>query len=188
MLIASLILAAAVNPVLAHYDANESKHLVPMLAEVIHFPTYEGQADAHAAQKAWLLKAASDLGFVGRDAGKVTEIELPGPAGAPVLGLIVHGDVQPVDADAWSFSPWGGGVADGYVLGRGAADDEGPLVQALLAMKALKESGVKRTHTLRLLVGSEEESSATEMTEYLKTHKAPDYSLVLDAEVPVVVG
>jgi predicted dipeptidase len=188
MLIASLILAAAVNPVLAHYDANESKHLVPMLAEVIHFPTYEGQTDAHAAQKAWLLKAASDLGFVGRDAGKVTEIELPGPADAPVLGLIVHGDVQPVDADAWSFSPWGGGVADGYVLGRGAADDKGPLVQALLAMKALKESGVKRTHTIRLLVGSEEESSATEMTEYLKAHKAPDYSLVLDAEFPVVVG
>ena len=188
MLMASLILAAAVDPVLAHYDAHESKHLVPMLTEVIRFPTHQYEPDAHAAQKEWLLKAASDLGFVGRDAGKVTEIELPGPAGAPVLGLVVHGDVVPVDAEAWSFPPFEGRVENGYVMGRGAADDKGALVQALLAMKALKESGVARTHTIRLLVGSEEESSATEMAEYLKTHAPPHYSLVLDSEFPVVVG
>ena len=188
MILASLILAAAVDPVLAHYDKVESKHLVPMLQEVIRFPTYEKNDEAHAAQKQWLLQAAKDLGFVARDAGKVTEIELPGPANAPVLGLVVHGDVQPVDADAWPYSPFEGRVENGFVMGRGAADDKGPLVQALLAMKALKESGVARTHTIRLLVGSEEESSATEMPEYLKTHAAPDYSLVLDSEFPAVVG
>src|SRR5205085_6790428 len=60
--------------------------------------------------------------------------------------------------------------------------------QALLAMHALATSGVKRTHTIRLLVGSQEESDATEMGEYLKRHAPPDYSLVLDSEFPVVVG
>jgi succinyl-diaminopimelate desuccinylase len=188
MLLASLLLAAAVDPVLAHYDAHENKHLVPMLSEVIRFPTYQHNPEAHDAQTEWLLKTAGDLGFVARDAGKVIEIELPGPIDGPVLGLVVHGDVVPVDADAWSFAPFEGREDNGFVLGRGAADDKGPLVQALLAMKALKESGVRRTHTIRLLVGSEEESSATEMPEYLKTHKAPDYSLVLDSEFPVVVG
>ena len=188
MLIASLILAASVDPVLAHYDKHEAKHLVPMLSEVIKFPTHQYDPEAHKAQKAWLAKVAKDMNFVARDAGKVTEIELPGPPDAPVLGLVIHGDVQPAEPDAWSFGPWEGSVADGYVLGRGAADDKGPLIQALLAMKALAESGVERTHTIRLLVGSEEESSATEMKEYLETHKAPDYSLVLDSEFPVVVG
>jgi len=188
VLLASLLLAAAVDPVLAHYDRHESRHLVPMLTEVLHFRTYEHNVEAHAQQKEWLLKAASDLGFVARDAGKITEIELPGPENAPVLGLVVHGDVVPVDPEAWAFDPFGGGVEKGHVLGRGSADDKGPLVQALLAMKALKESGVARTHTVRLLVGSEEESSATEIPEYLKTHEAPDYSLVLDSEFPVVVG
>jgi succinyl-diaminopimelate desuccinylase len=96
--------------------------------------------------------------------------------------------VQQAEAEAWSFSPWEGRVENGFVLGRGSADDKGPLIQALLAMKALAESGVERTHTVRLLVGSEEESSATEMKEYLETHKPPDYSLVLDSEFPVVVG
>jgi succinyl-diaminopimelate desuccinylase len=187
-LTAALLATTLSTKVLAHYDKNESKKLVPLLSEVLQFPTVENNAEAHDAQKAWLAKTATDLGFAVRDAGKITEIELPGPEGAPVLGLVIHGDVQPVEADAWSFPPFGGLVQNGYVLGRGSADDKGPLVQALLAMKALKESGVARTHTVRLLVGSEEESKATEMGEYLKSHAPPDYSLVLDAEFPVIVG
>jgi predicted dipeptidase len=192
VLIASLVLAAAVgspaDAVLAHYEQHESKHLVPMLVEVIRFPTYQFNDEAHVNQKAWLMKAAADMGFVARDAGKITEIELPGPANAPVLGLVIHGDVVAADPDAWSFPPFEGRVENGYVLGRGAADDKGPLIQALLAMKSLAASNLQRTHTIRLLVGSEEESAASEMEEYLKTHQPPDYSLVLDSEFPVVVG
>lgn len=192
MLIASLILAAAVaspaDVVVAHYEQHEAKHLVPMLVEVIRFPTYQFNDEAHANQKAWLMKAAADLGFVARDAGKITEIELPGPGDAPVLGLVIHGDVQPADPDPWSFPPFAGRAENGYVLGRGAADDKGPLIQALLAMKSLAATDLPRTHTIRLLVGSEEESAAGEMDEYLKTHQPPDYSLVLDSEFPVVVG
>jgi predicted dipeptidase len=188
MFLASLLLAATVDPVLARYESHEAKHLVPMLSEVIRFSTHQHDAEAHAAQKAWLMKVAKDMNFVARDAGKITELELPGPPNAPVLGLVIHGDVQPAEADAWSFSPFEGRVENGYVLGRGSADDKGPLIQALLAMKSLAETDLARTHTIRLLVGSEEESSSTEMKEYLETHTAPDYSLVLDSEFPVVVG
>jgi predicted dipeptidase len=194
VLIASLVLAATVvspAPVLKHYEANESKKLVPMLSEVIQFSTHQFDLEAHANQKAWLMKTAADLGFVARDAGKITEIELPAtvsPETAPVLGLVIHGDVQQADAETWSFPPFSGGVENGYVLGRGSADDKGPLIQALLSMKALAATGLKRTHTVRLIVGSEEESAAGEMAEYLKDHQPPDYSLVLDSEFPVVVG
>ncbi|HVG25311.1 MAG TPA: M20/M25/M40 family metallo-hydrolase, partial [Thermoanaerobaculia bacterium] len=181
MLLASIVLAAAVKPVLAHYDAHERARLVPMLTEVVRFATEQQNSEAHAQQKQWLMKTAAELGFLARDAGKITEIELPGPANAPVLGLVVHGDVVPAEVEAWSSHPYAAEVTDGIITGRGVADDKGPLVQALLAMKALKESGVKRTHAIRLLVGSEEESSANEMAEYLKTHNAPDYSLVLDS-------
>jgi len=182
-------LATNVAKVEQRYEQVESKQLIPMISEVIRFPTYEHNEQAHADQKAWLMKTAATLGFVARDAGKVTEIELPAAAkNAPVLGLVVHGDVQPVEADAWSFPPFNGVVSNGYVNGRGSADDKGPLVQALMAMKSLKESGLKRTHTIRLLVGSTEESDSGEMKEYLADHKAPDYSLVLDSGFPVIVG
>jgi len=192
-MLATVFLLATLNGTVAkvqkHYDRVEAKQLVPMLSEVLRFPTYEHNDEAIAQQKAWLMKTGRSLGFVVRDSGKITEVELPAPnAGAPVLGLVVHGDVQPVDLEAWSFPPFGGTFDEKFVYGRGSADDKGPLVQALLAMKALKESGVKRTHTIRLLAGSREESEADEMPEYLKTHAAPDYSLVLDSEFPVVIG
>jgi len=188
-ILAATALTANIDKVIQRYDSVESKQLVPITSEAVRFATFEHNDEAHAAQKAWLMKTATELGFVTRDAGKITEIELPATSpDAPVLGLVVHGDVQPVEADAWSFPPFEGRVENGFIYGRGSADDKGPLAQALTVMKALKESGVARTHTIRLLVGSEEESSATEMPEYLKTHAAPDYSLVLDSEFPVIVG
>src|SRR3954453_16744942 len=192
MVLSAILLAATlqsrVASVVKIYDRDYAKKLVPMLTEVISFPTTQFDADGHIAQKAWLAKAANDLDLTYRDAGLVDEIELPGPPNAPVLGLMGHGDVQPAEADAWSFPPFGLKADKNYVYGRGSADDEGPLVQALLAMKSLKDSGIARTHTVRLLVGSDEESNNTDVAEYLKTHKPPDYTLVLDSEFPVVVG
>jgi succinyl-diaminopimelate desuccinylase len=62
------------------------------------------------------------------------------------------------------------------------------MVQALLAMAALRDSGLKRTHTIRLLVGSDEESTNKDFAEYLRKHRPPALSLVLDSDFPVVVG
>lgn len=182
------LLAQGAGKPRAYYDRELAKRTVPLLQEVLRFPTVAGNDQARQDQQAWLRKTGTDLGFVVRDAGKVTEIDLPGPEGAPVLGLVVHGDVQPVDEKAWSIPPFQGAAEPGKVLGRGAADDKGPLVQALLAMKALKETHAPLTHTLRLLVGSDEESTNLDMAEYLKAHPAPAFSLVLDSAFPVVVG
>ncbi|WP_243323443.1 Sapep family Mn(2+)-dependent dipeptidase [Geothrix sp. SG200] len=173
-----------------HYDRHLALRMVPLLSEVIRFPTVAGNTKAWADQKTWIQQLARDLGFEVRDAGKVMEVDLPatgGRVGAPVLGLLVHGDVQPVD-DHWSIPPFSGTVKDGRVLGRGAADDKGPMIQALLAMKALREAGPARTSTIRLLVGSDEESTNTDITDYLKANRPPDFSLVLDSAFPVVVG
>ncbi|HEX3068487.1 MAG TPA: Sapep family Mn(2+)-dependent dipeptidase [Thermoanaerobaculia bacterium] len=191
-MIAALLFAATLqtnaDDVTKIYEHDYASRLVPLLSEVLQFPTTQFDTEAHAAQKEWLAKSARDLSLTYRDAGLIDEIELPGPAGAPVLGLMVHGDVQPVDAEAWSVSPFSGKADDKFVYGRGSADDKGPLVQALLAMKSLEESGIKRTHTIRLLVGSDEETTNTDVTAYLKSHQAPDYTLVLDSGFPVIVG
>jgi len=55
-------------------------------------------------------------------------------------------------------------------------------------MRSLKESRVRLTHTVRLLVGSDEESENKDFAVYLASHEPPDLSLVLDAEFPVVIG
>jgi succinyl-diaminopimelate desuccinylase len=170
------------------YDERLASRAIPLLTEAIRFKTVQGDTAARDAQAAWVAKTAGALGFSTRDKGKIVEVELPGPPGAPVLGLVVHGDVQPVEEKAWSIPPFAGVVKDGIVLGRGAADDKGPLVQALLAMKALERAGPARTHTIRLLIGSDEESDNLDMKEYLAGNRPPDYALVLDFLFPVVVG
>jgi predicted dipeptidase len=190
--ITAILLAATLQTNVASvttvYEHDYAARLVPLLTEVVSFPTTQFDTEGHAGQKAWIAKTAHDLGFTYRDAGAVDEVELPGPAGGPVLGLMVHGDVQPVDMDDWAFSPFSGKADETYVYGRGSVDDKGPLVQALLAMKALEQSGVARTHTVRLLIGTDEESNNTDVTTYLKTHQPPDYTLVLDSSFPVVTG
>lgn len=162
--------------------------LEPLLSEVMAFPTVWTDKEALAAQRRWLARIGPELGFVVRDRETMTEVELPGPDGAPVLGLVVHGDIQPISPAEWTVPPFAATFKDGAVWGRGAADDKGPLVQALLVMAALKSSGVARTHTVRLLVGTDEEHGGEDLETYKASHPLPDVSLVLDSDFPVVAG
>lgn len=186
-----LVAAQPSKAVHENYEQNLAPRLVPLLSEIIRFPTIAGNTKAWDDQKTWIVRLAKDFGLSPRDAGKVLEVDLPSSAPesakAPVIGLLVHGDVQPVGTN-WTIPPFEGVVEDGMVLGRGSADDKGPLIQALLAMKALKEAGPIRTSTIRLLIGSDEESTNTDITDYLKLNQPPLYSLVLDSNFPVVVG
>lgn len=170
------------------YQQRYAARMTPLVCEAVKFRTEPGNADAVIQQAHWLEEKARQFGFVYRDAGPVTEIELPGPPGAPVLGLIVHGDVQPAGESEWTVPPFTCTLRDGNLYGRGVADDKGPLVQALLAMAALRDTGRARTQTIRLLVGSDEESSNLDMAAYLKSHVPPYLTLVLDSQFPVVVG
>ena len=76
-------------------DDDISDRLVPLLTEAIRFPTVRGNLEARDAQQRWLLDTARTMGFHARDTGKVVEIDLPAAPDAPILGLVVHGDVQP---------------------------------------------------------------------------------------------
>ena len=193
-LLTLLLLAPAAAPAQTASDCVRIYHqryaarMTPLVCEAVKFRTEPGNTEAVIEQARWLEEKARQFGFVYRAAGGVTEIELPGPAGAPVLGLVVHGDVQPAGESEWTVPPFTCTLRDGNLYGRGAADDKGPLVQALLAMAVLRDSGRARTQTVRLLVGSDEESNNLDIATYLKSHTPPPLTLVLDSEFPVVVG
>jgi succinyl-diaminopimelate desuccinylase len=189
--IALSLAAAPTQPgatVWAELQSRWRPRLEPLLSEALRFPTVHGDQEALRAQRQWLVRLGPELGFVVHDRETMTEIDLPGPEGAPVLGLVVHGDLQPVNASEWSVPPFSGAVKDGAIWGRGAADDKGPMIQALLAMAALGTSGLARTHTVRLLVGTDEEGGGSDIDAYRKAHRLPDASLVLDSDFPVVIG
>ncbi len=194
LLLTLLLLAAATAPAQTASDGVRIYHqryaarMTPLVCEAVKFRTEPGNTEAVVEQAHWLEEKARQFGFVYRAAGPVTEIELPGPEGAPILGLVVHGDVQPAGESEWTVPAFTCTPREGNLYGRGVADDKGPLVQALLAMAALRDSGRARTQTIRLMVGSDEESNNLDIATYLKSHTPPPLTLVLDSEFPVVVG
>ena len=73
------------------------------------------------------------------------------------LDILAHLDVVPA-GDGWSVTgPFEPLEKDGKIYGRGTADDKGPAVAALYAMRAVKELGLPVSKNARLVLGTDEE-------------------------------
>ncbi len=103
------------------------------------------------------------------------------------LGILTHLDVVPAGPD-WEYEPFHCTLKDGKLIGRGVADDKGPAVAALYAMRCLYELAVPMVHSVRLIMGCSEETGSADMAYYVKHCKIPDFSFVPDAEFPVCNG
>jgi len=142
----------------------------------------------HIAFKAYLKQEAERLGFDVADHGWVVVVGMG--KSEQRVGIVTHGDVQPVDPKKWKKSPF---VLDqtsepGKLLARGAEDDKGPIATALYAMKALKDQQLPLSKRIELYVYMGEESNWEPLVEFLKTHEPPQVSITLDAEYPAVVA
>ncbi|MBJ7311840.1 dipeptidase [Rugamonas sp. CCM 8940] len=138
--------------------------------------------------KRYLREQARRLGFDFHDYGMVLVIGLG--KGSERVGVITHGDVQPVDPSKWAKSPF---VLDrvsepGRLLGRGTEDDKGPIATALYAMKAIKDRQPGLRKRIELYVYMGEESDWAPLQAFLAKHKPPQMNITLDAEYPVVVA
>jgi carboxypeptidase PM20D1 len=77
----------------------------------------------------------------------------------PIL-LLAHQDVVPADsgtAGEWSYPPFAGKIADGYIWGRGALDVKSSLMGILEAVEALLGEGFWPRRTVLLVFGHDEE-------------------------------
>lgn len=75
----------------------------------------------------------------------------------PVV-LMAHYDVVPANADEWDEDPFGGRIDHGWVHGRGALDDKGPLIVILEAVEALLAEGFTPARDVYLSFGGNEET------------------------------
>ena len=108
-------------------------------------------------------------------------------SGEKEIALLGHLDVVP-EGDGWSHDPYDMIEKDGYIYGRGVADDKGPTVLGLYAMKCMKELGVQPNYTFRLVMGCSEETGMSDMPHYLAAEKAPTFAFTPDADFPVCIG
>lgn len=130
-----------------------------------------------------------DLGILYRWRGRT--------AHDPVV-LMAHYDVVPVDeSDAWRHPPFEGRIDGGWVHGRGALDDKGPLVVILDAVENLLAGGFTPARDVYLSFGGDEETfggAARAVAETLRDRGVEPWLVldeggaVVDAPLPFVRG
>jgi carboxypeptidase PM20D1 len=79
---------------------------------------------------------------------------------APPILLMGHLDVVPVEPETearWTYPPFSGRVADGFVWGRGALDIKGPVLGILTAVERLLIEGYEPGRTVYIALGHNEE-------------------------------
>lgn len=114
--------------------------------------------------------------------GNITGYEQP-----KIMGILGHLDVVPAGS-GWDFEPYGGEIHDGEIWGRGTTDDKGPVVSCLYCMKSLKDAGFKPVHTIRLILGLDEETGWKGMDYYFTKEARPDFGFTPDADFPIING
>ncbi|MGC5170948.1 M20/M25/M40 family metallo-hydrolase [Microbacterium sp. DT81.1] len=96
------------------------------------------------------LERITDFGLLFRWAGH--------EASAQPVVLMAHYDVVPVDeSDDWTFPPFEGRIEDGWVFGRGALDDKGPLAVVMDAVENLLAEDFTPARDVYLSFGGNEE-------------------------------
>ena len=121
--------------------AEQRRELVTtLLSELIQLDTINPPGNEKiAADYVGKFCTARGIPFKTYDPGenRTSLIAEIGTGQSPRLFIPAHTDVVPV-GEGWSVPPLGGIVKDGYVWGRGATDDKGPLAGLLAAADYLK--------------------------------------------------
>ncbi|HWQ59031.1 MAG TPA: M20/M25/M40 family metallo-hydrolase, partial [Clostridia bacterium] len=76
-------------------------------------------------------------------------------------------------------------LGDGFLHGRGVEDDKGPAVLCLYVLRALLELRIPLKRKLRLIVGTSEEGTWTDMANYAAEFGMPDFGFSPDGEFPI---
>ncbi len=106
--------------------------------------------------------------------------------GEEILGILGHLDVVPAGDGGWIDPPFSATIRDGKIYARGAMDDKGPTVAAYIALKMIKDQGIKLNKKVRIILGCDEESGMRGIIHYLSKEKMPDLGFAPDAEFPLI--
>ena len=187
-------LSPAATATALHARKTYAAQVVDSLAGMVAFNTVADpkvpfdRNPAHIGFKRFIKQEAFRLGLDFTDYGYVMVVGLG--EGKERVGVVTHGDVQPVDPSKWKQSPFKlDRVSEpGLLLGRGTEDDKGPIATAMYAMKAIKDRKLALKKRIELYIYMAEESDWAPLEAFLKTHTPPQINITLDAEYPAVTA
>ncbi len=144
------------------------------LSQALRFPTISNEDPTNIDSAAFSLFQAYLRHSYPRVHGDLA-LEVVGPASLlftwegtspdlPPIVLMAHQDVVPIEPgteEKWSYPPFAGEIADGFIWGRGAMDDKGSLVAILEAVETLLERGFRPKRSVLFVFGHDEEVGGT---------------------------
>lgn len=101
------------------------------------------------------------------------------------LHILGHLDVVG-EGSGWDTDPYTCVEKDGMLYGRGVSDDKGPVVCALLAMKAVRDLGLPLSANVRCILGTDEESGSTDIAYYYAREPYAPMAFTPDADFPLI--
>ncbi len=108
----------------------------------------------------------------------------PGDRRMDVLG---HLDVVPASPESWTKThPYDMQVQDGIAYGRGVADDKGPSLAAIYALRCVNELAPGEVSGVRIFLGTCEEIGGEDTQIYFRQYGEPEMAVTPDANWPVV--
>ena len=125
--------------------------------DTVNPPGNEGPIQDH------LQKVLTEAGFeceqLSAEPGRPNLVaRLRGSGDGPTLTFLGHVDTVRADPEEWSFDPWAGDVAEGWVRGRGALDMKGQVAAEVAGAAALAETGWRPSSgDLQLVITADEE-------------------------------
>ena len=178
------------------FAENNRDNILRDITRLVAVPSVEGTPEPGApfgkGPKAALDKAleiAAELGLDTHNAEGYIGWAQTGPIadGQKYLATITHLDVVP-EGNGWDADPFTLRVRDGWLLGRGVADDKGPSVLCLYALKFLKDEAGPLRYPVRALLGCNEETNMQDVAWYNAHKKPPVFCFTPDAEFPLCNG
>jgi len=109
---------------------------------------------------------------------------LRGSGSKKAIALVHHIDVVPVNPASWSVDPFSGITRDGYIWGRGAIDMKGNGIAQLMAMIALKRSGLPLNRDIVFIGNADEELGSMGAIVFVQRHA----DLLRDVEYLITEG
>jgi acetylornithine deacetylase/succinyl-diaminopimelate desuccinylase-like protein len=109
---------------------------------------------------------------------------LRGNGSKRAIALVHHIDVVPADPRYWTQDPFSGTIKDGFLYGRGALDMKSEGIVHLMAMIALKRSGVPLTRDIVYIANTDEELGSTGAIVFVDRHP----ELLRDVEFLITEG
>ncbi|MGO3663045.1 M20/M25/M40 family metallo-hydrolase, partial [Microbacterium gubbeenense] len=139
-----------------------SSSIAERLSCMIRIPTVADRGPEAFEQFVVLLEELYPKVHASLERERITERGLlfrwRGAAEKDPVVLMAHYDVVPANADEWDEDPFGGRIDHGWVHGRGALDDKGPLIVILEAVEALLAEGFTPARDVYLSFGGNEET------------------------------